>query len=80
MSLVVLIISCFHFYSQVGELHYLAPEVLLAKQQLSDWHTALKQVDVYAFSLVLWEICRRCSHFYEEGRYSQPLYLAQNPK
>ena len=38
----------------------MAPEVLEGAVNLRDCETALKQIDVYALGLVLWELCTRC--------------------
>lgn len=34
---------------------------------LRDCETSLKQIDVYALGLVLWELASRCSDFYPNG-------------
>lgn len=49
---------------QVGTLRYMAPEVLEGAVNLRECETALKQIDVYALGLVLWELCTRCSDWY----------------
>ncbi|XP_070536397.1 bone morphogenetic protein receptor type-2-like isoform X1 [Ptychodera flava] len=46
--------------SDVGTLRYMSPEVLDGAVNLRDCEVALKQVDVYAMGLVLWEIATRC--------------------
>jgi bone morphogenetic protein receptor type-2 len=38
----------------------MAPEVLEGAVNLRECEAALKQVDVYALSLVLWELATRC--------------------
>lgn len=42
----------------------MAPEVLGGALNLRDCEAALKQVDVYALGLLLWESFRRCSHLF----------------
>lgn len=49
---------------QVGTVRYMAPEVLGGALNLRDHEAALKQVDVYALGLLLWETFRRCSHLF----------------
>lgn len=51
-------------YLQVGTVRYMAPEVLGGALNLRDCEAALKQVDVYALGLLLWESFRRCSHLF----------------
>ena len=50
---------------QVGTLRYMAPEVLEGAVNLRDCEASLKQIDVYALGLVLWEIASRCSDLYQ---------------
>ena len=45
--------------NKVGTKRYMAPEVLNETMNV-DCFDAFKQVDIYAFGLVLWEIARRC--------------------
>ncbi|XP_071103761.1 activin receptor type-1-like isoform X1 [Haliotis cracherodii] len=45
--------------NKVGTKRYMAPE-LLAETLNPDFFDSFKCVDVYAFGLVLWEICRKC--------------------
>lgn len=45
---------------QLGTQRYMAPEILDESLDLRRWGCALKQADVYAFALVLWEILMRC--------------------
>lgn len=42
----------------------MAPEVLGGALNLRDYEAALKQVDVYALGLLLWESFRRCSQLF----------------
>ena len=51
--------------NKVGTKRYMAPE-LLDETLNPDIFDSFKCVDIYAFSLVLWEIARRC---YSQGRY-----------
>ena len=54
----------------------MAPEVLEGAVNLRDCESSLKQIDVYAIGLVLWEIVSRCSDIYVPGfevpPYKQP--------
>ncbi|XP_064643869.1 bone morphogenetic protein receptor type-2-like isoform X2 [Lineus longissimus] len=49
----------------VGTLRYMAPEVLDGAVNLRDCESSLKQIDVYALGLVIWEIASRCSDLYQ---------------
>ncbi|NXX46583.1 AMHR2 protein, partial [Tricholaema leucomelas] len=44
----------------VGTQRYLAPEILDESLDLRAWGRALRQADVYALALLLWEILSRC--------------------
>ena len=44
---------------QVGTRRYMAPEVL-DRSMVASTFEAFKQVDVYAFSLVMWELINTC--------------------
>lgn len=53
----------------------MAPEVLEGCLDLRECEASLKQVDVYALALVLWEITSRCACFHlpgQVGPYMQP--------
>lgn len=50
--------------TEVGTLRYMAPEVLDGALNLRECEASLKEIDVYAMSLVLWEIAMRCSGIY----------------
>ncbi|KAK9512060.1 hypothetical protein O3M35_000570 [Rhynocoris fuscipes] len=50
--------------NDVGTLRYMAPEVLEGAVNLRDCESSLKQIDVYALGLVIWEISIRVSDFY----------------
>ncbi|XP_015259332.1 PREDICTED: bone morphogenetic protein receptor type-2-like [Cyprinodon variegatus] len=50
--------------SEVGTVRYMSPEVLGGALNLRDCESALKQVDVYALGLLLWESFRRCSDLF----------------
>lgn len=54
--------------NDVGTIRYMAPEVLEGILNLRDSPVALRQVDMYAFGLVLWELASRCSDLYYLGR------------
>ena len=43
----------------------MAPEVLEGAVNLRDCEASLKQIDMYALGLVLWEIGSRCSDLYQ---------------
>ncbi|XP_076636027.1 kinase protein wishful thinking [Colletes latitarsis] len=62
--------------NDVGTLRYMAPEVLEGAVNLRDCESSLKQIDVYAMGLVLWELVSRCSDIYMPGsevpQYKQP--------
>lgn len=45
----------------------MAPEVLEGAVNLRDCESSLKQIDIYAVGLVLWEIVSRCSDIYVSG-------------
>ncbi|XP_067127484.1 activin receptor type-2B-like [Centruroides vittatus] len=51
--------------ADVGTLRYMAPEVLEGAVNLRDCETSLKQADVYALGLILWEIASRCSDVFQ---------------
>jgi len=50
---------------QVGTLRYMAPELLDGAVNLRDCEASLKQIDIYACGLVLWEIASRCADLYQ---------------
>ncbi|XP_068715631.1 bone morphogenetic protein receptor type-2-like [Montipora foliosa] len=50
--------------TEVGTLRYMAPEVLDGALNLRECEASLKEIDVYAMSLVIWEIAMRCSDIY----------------
>lgn len=54
--------------NDVGTVRYMAPEVLEGSLNLRDSSTALRQVDMYAFGLILWEMATRCSDLYKGTR------------
>lgn len=56
------VVQCSFF--QVGTLRYMAPEVLDGALNLRECEASLKEIDVYAMSIVLWEIAMRCSDIY----------------
>ncbi|KAJ8937298.1 hypothetical protein NQ314_011937, partial [Rhamnusium bicolor] len=60
--------------SEAGTLRYMAPEVLEGAVNLRDCESALKQIDVYALGLVLWELGSRCTDMQnaEPHAYSPP--------
>nr|KAI8728186.1 bone morphogenetic protein receptor type-2-like [Biomphalaria glabrata] len=51
--------------ADVGTLRYMAPEVFDGAVNLRDCEASLKQIDVYALGLVLWEIASRCVDLYQ---------------
>ncbi|RWS28308.1 Activin receptor type-1-like protein [Leptotrombidium deliense] len=56
---------------RVGTKRYMPPEVLDDSMKITSFD-AYKMADMYSFALVMWEICRRYSHFSEE--YKIPYY------
>jgi serine/threonine protein kinase len=64
-----------HWWFQVGTLRYMAPEVLEGAVNLRDCESSLKQIDVYALGLVLWELASRCSDLYQSGAETPPYRL-----
>ena len=48
-----------HTIYQVGTFRYMAPEVLDTRVHLQDLQS-FKQIDIYAFSLIMWEVMSRC--------------------
>lgn len=60
--------------NEVGTRRYMAPEVLEGAVNLRDCETSLKQIDVYALGLVLWELATRCSDFYQMPGVEIPPY------
>ncbi|KAJ9585230.1 hypothetical protein L9F63_002993 [Diploptera punctata] len=61
--------------NDVGTLRYMAPEVLEGAVNLRDCESSLKQIDVYALGLVLWELATRCSDLYQTGAEVHPYRL-----
>lgn len=61
----------------------MAPEVLEGAVNLRDCECALKQIDVYALGLVLWELGTRCVDMQgaEPQPYTPPFYreVGENP-
>lgn len=51
--------------TDVGTLRYMAPEILEGAVNLRDCEASLKQIDVYALGLVLWETASRCSDLFQ---------------
>ncbi|CAG5128855.1 unnamed protein product, partial [Candidula unifasciata] len=51
--------------ADVGTLRYMAPEVFDGAVNLRDCEASLKQIDVYALGLVIWEIASRCIELYQ---------------
>lgn len=49
----------------VGTLRYMAPELLDGAANLRESESSLKQIDMYAFGLVMWEISSRCSDLFQ---------------
>ncbi|XP_069042351.1 bone morphogenetic protein receptor type-2 [Lepisosteus oculatus] len=54
-------------HAQVGTLRYMAPEVLDGHLNLRN-RSELKQADVYALGLLLWEIAMRCTDLFPGAR------------
>ncbi|GFT27346.1 bone morphogenetic protein receptor type-2 [Nephila pilipes] len=51
--------------ADVGTLRYMAPEILEGAVNLRDCESSLKQTDVYALGLVMWEVSSRCLDLYQ---------------
>ncbi|CAL8109601.1 unnamed protein product [Orchesella dallaii] len=62
---------------KVGTRRYMAPEVLDESINVKSFD-AFKRVDMYAFALVLWEICRRTVSQGITDEYQPPFYDAVN--
>lgn len=62
--------------NDVGTLRYMAPEVLEGAVNLRDCESSLKQIDVYALGLVVWELACRCSDLYQTGAEVPPYRMA----
>lgn len=62
--------------TEAGTLRYMAPEVLEGAVNLRDCESALKQIDVYALGLVLWEMGVRCTELLNKDPdpYAPPFY------
>uniref|UniRef100_A0A1A9W4R0 Serine/threonine-protein kinase receptor n=1 Tax=Glossina brevipalpis TaxID=37001 RepID=A0A1A9W4R0_9MUSC len=58
--------------NEVGTLRYMAPELLEGAVNLRDCEASLKQMDVYALGLVLWEVATRCTDFYPVAQITPP--------
>ncbi|OAF69857.1 hypothetical protein A3Q56_02388 [Intoshia linei] len=54
--------------NEVGTKRYMAPELFERALDLSDCITALKQVDIYALGMVLWEMSRMTVDIYDSGQ------------
>ena len=50
----------------------MAPEVLEGAVNLRDCESSLKQIDVYAMGLILWELVSRCTDVYVPGTEMPP--------
>ncbi|KAE8751886.1 hypothetical protein FOCC_FOCC001363 [Frankliniella occidentalis] len=61
--------------NDVGTLRYMAPEVLEGAVNLRDCESSLKQIDVYALALVVWELACRCSDLYQMGSEAPPYMM-----
>lgn len=48
----------------VGTPNYMAPELLENNINYNQTAAELKSVDVYAMTLVIWEVLSRCHEFY----------------
>lgn len=55
----------------------MAPEVLEGAVNLRDCESSLKQIDVYALGLVIWELATRCGDLYQPSTETPPppLYM-----
>ena len=43
----------------------MAPELLDGAVNLRDCEASLKQIDIYSYGLVMWEISSRCTDLYQ---------------
>ncbi|NP_001098366.1 Mullerian inhibiting substance type II receptor precursor [Oryzias latipes] len=59
-------------YAQLGTPHYMSPEILEGSVNLNN-SSFLLQADIYALSLILWEIWMRCSDLSKGGTVPQHL-------
>lgn len=59
----------------MGTLRYMAPEVLEGAVNLRDCESSLKQIDVYALGLVVWELACRCADIYQTGSEVPPYQM-----
>lgn len=66
----------------MGTVRYMAPEILDCAVNLRDCESSLKQIDMYAFSLVVWELLTRCKDLLLVGehllRYKSKILLAND--
>jgi len=58
--------------TEAGTLRYMAPELLEGAVNLKDCENALKQADVYALALILWEVSNVCVQF---SLHAEPKYV-----
>lgn len=56
----------------VGTVRYMAPEILDGAVNLRECESSLKQIDVYALGLVLWEVATQCCDLYQGNRTTLP--------
>ncbi|XP_036068648.1 anti-Muellerian hormone type-2 receptor isoform X2 [Oryzias melastigma] len=59
-------------YAQLGTHYYMSPEILEGSVNLNN-SSFLLQADIYALSLILWEIWMRCSDLFQGGAVPQHL-------
>ncbi|XP_059179118.1 uncharacterized protein LOC131958235 isoform X2 [Physella acuta] len=68
--------------ADVGTLRYMAPEVFDGAVNLRDCEASLKQIDVYALGLVMWEVASRCVDLYQGApvpEYQLPYQAEKGP-
>lgn len=68
--------------TDVGTLRYMAPEVLEGAVNLRDCESSLKQIDIYALGLIIWETAMRCTDLFqgvEVPEYKQPFVAEIGP-
>ena len=58
----------------------MAPELLDGAVNLRDCEASLKQIDIYSYGLVMWEITSRCSDLYQGTGNTVTILQIQTPE